>query len=220
MEEKEDEYRRWGHKIATRIIADAPLHIAAKKGRLAAAKVLLENGADLEARNGRGETPFLLAVKHSNWSLVRYLAKRRGADVFALDSKGRSAYYHACYYQNTWWNPIRFLLERGVELTEEETRDFLRDAPNYDGWDETRCWSEHYDALVAPRKKDGRKAIHIAAKAGDLTAVKRLVEEWSADPFLRDAEGKTPLDLAGSSAVREYLTALGERLDGKSDEVE
>lgn len=219
-EEKEDEYRRWGHKIATRIIADAPLHIAAKKGRLAAAKVLLENGADLEARNGRGETPFLLAVKHSNWSLVRYLAKRRGADVFALDSKGRSAYYHACYYQNTWWNPIRFLLERGVELTEEETRDFLRDAPNYDGWDETRCWSEHYDALVAPRKKDGRKAIHIAAKAGDLTAVKRLVEEWSADPFLRDAEGKTPLDFAGSSAVREYLTALGERREGKSDEVE
>ena len=40
---------------------DTPLHIAAKKGNLTAAKILISNGADLQRSNAAGKTPLMLS---------------------------------------------------------------------------------------------------------------------------------------------------------------
>ena len=40
---------------------DTPLHIAAKKGNLTAAKILISNGADLQRPNAAGKTPLMLS---------------------------------------------------------------------------------------------------------------------------------------------------------------
>ena len=43
----------------------APLHRAVRSGCAAAVKVLLESGADVDAANGRGSTPLLLAMQNT-----------------------------------------------------------------------------------------------------------------------------------------------------------
>ena len=40
---------------------DTPLHIAAKKGNLTAARILISNGADLQRLNAAGKTPLMLS---------------------------------------------------------------------------------------------------------------------------------------------------------------
>ena len=40
---------------------DTPLHIAAKKGNLTAARILISNGADLQQPNAAGKTPLMLS---------------------------------------------------------------------------------------------------------------------------------------------------------------
>jgi ankyrin repeat protein len=51
---------------------ETALHVAAWRGRRAAAKLLIERGAPLEARNGRGETPLAVTlralVEQSEWT--------------------------------------------------------------------------------------------------------------------------------------------------------
>ena len=71
---------------------DTALHLASHDGQLELARVLLENGADLEVRNKYGETPLLLACG-GQWcsaDVVRLLLEN-GADVHARDKQGRSA---------------------------------------------------------------------------------------------------------------------------------
>lgn len=62
----------------------APLHFAARKGRLEIVKYLIEiAGVDKEARTSyRGETPLLVAAAYSQIPVVRYLVEK-GCNVHA-----------------------------------------------------------------------------------------------------------------------------------------
>ena len=63
----------------------APLHRAVRSRCAAAVKVLLESGADVDAANGRGSTPLLLAMQNTGrggTGSVR--AKAQQAEIFRL----------------------------------------------------------------------------------------------------------------------------------------
>jgi ankyrin repeat protein len=69
-----------------------PLHCAAWKGHLAVAELLLDAGADVNARNQNehyGDTP-LHAAAHGNQRAVAELLIERGADVRAVSCNGRT----------------------------------------------------------------------------------------------------------------------------------
>jgi ankyrin repeat protein len=97
---------------------------------------------------------------------------------------------------------IEALLEAGADPTLPD--DVLRCTPRAFGI----CWpaSEGWVSKVRQRLTDdsalvnimdaGRAPLHLAAKGGHLGVVKLLIEA-GADVNLRDAEGKTALDLAG-----------------------
>jgi truncated hemoglobin YjbI len=64
-----------------------PLHQAARRGSRAVAAALLDHGANIEARDAKGETPLRRAVNCRQAAVVRELV-RRGADAHAADKRG------------------------------------------------------------------------------------------------------------------------------------
>jgi truncated hemoglobin YjbI/ankyrin repeat protein len=64
-----------------------PLHQAARRGYGSVAAALLDHGADMEARDNKGQTPLRRAVNCRRLRLVRLLV-RRGANPHAEDSRG------------------------------------------------------------------------------------------------------------------------------------
>src|ERR1700693_4059281 len=72
--------------------ASTPLHCAAWKGHTELAGLLLDFGADVNARNNNGhwgDTP-LHAAAHGNQRSVAELLIDRGADIHALNASGNT----------------------------------------------------------------------------------------------------------------------------------
>ena len=66
---------------------ERPLHTAAQEGFVHGIRVLLDHGADMEARNIDGETPLLIAARRQKYSAVTLLLER-GASLKAEDHYG------------------------------------------------------------------------------------------------------------------------------------
>jgi truncated hemoglobin YjbI len=64
-----------------------PLHQAARRGSCSVTAALLDHGANIEARDAKGETPLRRAVNCKHAEVVRELV-RRGADPHAADNRG------------------------------------------------------------------------------------------------------------------------------------
>jgi len=66
-----------------------PLHLAASRGHLDVARLLVESGADVDARSEFGYTPLHVAAMEGYLDVARLLVES-GADVDARDKKGRT----------------------------------------------------------------------------------------------------------------------------------
>jgi ankyrin repeat protein len=86
-----------------------PLHHAAGFGALENLRVLLDNGADVNARNRRASTPLYWAIHDE--AKVRLLIAR-GADVNARNVEGRTPVYQAAMLGGGL-RVLRLLLEKG-----------------------------------------------------------------------------------------------------------
>ena len=64
-----------------------PLHAAARRGFVAVAAALLDGGADLEARDGAGDTPLRRAVNCGQVEIATFL-RARGADAGSHGARG------------------------------------------------------------------------------------------------------------------------------------
>lgn len=74
-------------------------------------KLLLENGADCNERDGDYLTPFLCAVQCSNRWVLQLLLDH-GADITAVDLDGRTAIHYAAICSDT--RVMEFLLAKGI----------------------------------------------------------------------------------------------------------
>lgn len=66
------------------------MHLAAEWGNTLTAPILLENKADIEAKDSAGRTPLHAAIEHRETEIVILLVER-GADVTAQNSEGHDA---------------------------------------------------------------------------------------------------------------------------------
>jgi hemoglobin len=66
-----------------------PLHMAARRGHVFLADILLKAGADMEAKDSKGETPLRRAVNCQREQMVLFLLSR-GANPFSRDKNGRT----------------------------------------------------------------------------------------------------------------------------------
>lgn len=77
---------------------DSPLHMAARRGSQKIVQMLLQHGADINARDAQSMTPLTLAILQ-NHEAVASILLAHGADVLALDHQQRSALHLAVLHR-------------------------------------------------------------------------------------------------------------------------
>lgn len=98
------------------------LHVAAANGAVETVKVLLANGAAVDAVDAFNNTP-LLNASMNGWDEVVTLLLDRGASVTAVDSKGRTPLHLAA--TNGQDGVIKLLLAKGASLTAKDSEGKL-----------------------------------------------------------------------------------------------
>ena len=171
----------------------AALHFAAREGHLAAARALIEAGADINQPNeGDKTTPLVTAIVNGHYDLAKLLIEK-GADPNQSNDDGLAPLYATIDMQfaPVIWQPnpptdqeqttylalMSLLLDRGADPNARLKR---------------KLWfrpSDHDDAWTGTA---GTTAFWRAAFAADVEAMRLLVSK-GADPQIPSAEGVTPL---------------------------
>ncbi|EJP64572.1 ankyrin repeat protein [Beauveria bassiana ARSEF 2860] len=156
-----------------------PLHYAVSSGQEAAARLLLENGADIKSRDGKGKTALHYAARGGSLSMIKELIER-GADATMKDHKGHTAGHTAA--QNGHRAATILLLdedERNIERADISAL-LIQNVSEIDEVDD-----------------DGDTLLHSAAKHGQTELVdailKRLRDNGGESLQQLDIEQKTPL---------------------------
>lgn len=144
-------------------------------------KILLAQGAELEARRDEnGDTPLIAAAAFAETDVVALLLQR-GADINATDNAGNTALMSAACEcavatMNSAYDVVKVLLKKGAD--------------------------------VNARSTDGATAlINAAAGFGDVSIVKLLLDH-GADPAAKDNRGNTALASAQKSQRPDKVRVL------------
>lgn len=174
---------------------------AARTGRVDAARVLLDGGADVNQTTRYGWSPLLAATQNQNYQMAKFLIER-GANVNLANKGGWTPLYLATDNRNIEGGDyptreadldslayISFLLDKGADInariTEStETRTVF-----------TNQWLN----------EEGATAFLRAAQSGDLALLKLLVSR-GADPKINTKLGITPLAVAAGIGWVEGVT--------------
>ena len=98
------------------------LKVALKEKNYEIAKVLLDNGADINARDSDVRTAFRRAIRKKNYEFVKVLLDN-GADINARDSGGRTALVRASEQIQTVFGLREYLIEEGSDVN-NPSREF------------------------------------------------------------------------------------------------
>jgi hypothetical protein len=106
------------------------LHAAACEGNEKITRLLLEAGANPNARDKEGATPLHIAVQHGNAIEVAIALIEKGADVNAQESNGQTPLHRAANYGHK--DACRILVERGAnkDIADENGRKAIDQCRN------------------------------------------------------------------------------------------
>jgi len=179
-----------------------PLVYAARTGAIEVARVLLEEGGDVNQTTRYGWTPLLAATQNRYYEMGKFLLEH-GADVNIANKGGWTNLYLATDNRNVEGGDyptrepdmdhleyIKILLEAGAEVNARliestETRTVF-----------TNQWLD----------ENGASAFLRASQSGDVPLMKLLLE-YGADPHINTELGVTPLAVASGIGWVEGVTS-------------
>ncbi len=197
---------RIANRLADKPAGDAsefdrtPLHYAAVDAQPEVIPLLLDKGADPDARTGAEETPLHLAARHDRHDLVEQLG-RGEPDLEARDADGRTPLQVALKTRH--FEAARALASLGAKPAAPLQG---KNVPPRPGWtalheaafngdaEVARCLLE-LDVPVDVQNEAGQTPLHLAA-AGERREVAELLLSEGASPDRPARDGNTPLHLA------------------------
>ena len=197
---------------------ETPLHSAAWRSRYAAATLLLDRGADIEARNNWGRTPLLIVARETGNAEMAALLIDAGAEVNVRDRGGESPLDLAAW--RGFAELVDLLLDEGAELPPPESTEgqYVAMFAAEKGLD--RLFEMSVDAGVdlGLRNENDGSLLHSASQGGSAEVVARLLDEGF-DPNERDVYGREPLHYAaemGHQDIARLLLDRGAGIDARS----
>ncbi|KAH0557050.1 hypothetical protein GP486_005162, partial [Trichoglossum hirsutum] len=172
------------------------LHLASRYGHLNVAKILLDKGAEVEARDRKGRTALYWAAGSGHKDVVLLLLDNQ-ADISAKDDDGQTALHWAA----DWGHEVvaRLMLEKGADVTARDNngRTALHRAAGSGHRNVVGLMLEK-GANVAAEDGCGRTPLHRAASHGHEAIVGLLLKK-GADIHTKYSGGVTALHGAAGS---------------------
>ncbi|KAJ1548822.1 hypothetical protein HK405_014554 [Cladochytrium tenue] len=185
-----------------------PLHIATQGGHIEMVRLLLEHGAEKDARTKKQTTPLHWAAQNGHDRVARLLLDR-GADLNARTAEQSTPLHFAG--EDGHVEVARLLLERGAD---KDARDEAQLAPlhfaAFLGHVEVVRLLLDHSADRDARDLDQQTPLHLAAQAGHIEVVKLLLER-GADRDARAVDQSTPLHAATQKGHIPVVQLLLER---------
>jgi len=187
-----------------------PLHVAAQQSSLAVVNLLIDKGADVNARDKVGRTPLHYALLAGRRDVAKRLLER-GADWRITTAEGMTCLHFAAMSNQP--DLVRLCFQKGLSV---DTASSLGTPLHVAALANAERAAEELlrlGANVNARTDAGRETpLHVAAAAG-AWKVARVLIKHGADVHARSALGWTPLHSACNSAsgtrVVEVLLAAG-----------
>ena len=198
------------------------LFLACEEGNLEKVEELIEQGYDVNKRDGRygryGTTPLMYAAGEGRYDVVKCLIDH-GADVSQKNFANRTLLHYASEGGNLKVVELILSTSKGAQIDEEDNghRTPLMLAAEKGHSDVLLCLIDH-GANVNKKDCNERTALHYASKRGDLKVVELLLSV-GAEIDVEDGDHCTPLMLAakrGHNDVSLYLINHGAHT-GKKD---
>ncbi|KAE8141014.1 ankyrin repeat-containing domain protein [Aspergillus pseudotamarii] len=187
-----------GTFVAIENIEPTYLSWNAQNTREEIARLLVDNGADVNLSDCDGRTPLSFAAERSNDNTITMLLEK-GAAVDAKDNTGRTPLSWAAENSNNE-NGIRILLDNGAAL---ESKDDVGRTPL--SWTAGRCKNYVFHVRAwgyyNPWNSEGWNDMNIM----------RILLQAGANVESRDINGRTPLSWVAQSSHTEIFQVLPER---------
>lgn len=181
-----------------------PLHhsAAAIEGKLenqeSVIKLLLKNGANINAKTMYGETPFELASLHQHLRICKILLNA-GQDVNCVYKNGNTALHHAVV--NKIESVVKLLLKKGAKHNAQndfgETPFELASYHQY----------SHICEILQEKTLELNESLNCAVWNCNRKEMERLIEK-GADVNSEDKLGQTPLHVAAIKAIESIVRFL------------
>ncbi len=182
---------------------DVRLLAASKSGDLSKAVNLVKRGANVKTRSPKNETPLHCAARSGRIALVRYFLNL-GADLNARALRGASVLRFAAQSKNR--NLVRWLFEeKGARFADAADLNAALFGALAKGDYPMARLLVNYGADVRALGWRSQTTLHVAARRGDVRSVVWLVKKEKLSLNVKDEFGKTPIDLASTAEIREYL---------------
>jgi len=222
----------------------AHLHEAAAAGNIEDVKVLISEGADVNARDQQGLTPALIALHTCELGVVDLLVET-GADTTTphlaaytgdligiksllekdapMDSlEGLTLLHAAAAGGHT--DVAEYLIAEGFEATAttEDNKTTPLHLAAASGHEEVATLLIDKGANVNAEDRRGRTPLYLAAQDGDIEVAQALLAE-GADPNQENSNGATPLQVAagnGHRVIAELLIEAGAEVNQEDSEGE
>ena len=215
----------------------ASIYEAVRIGDFDRVAAFLDQGADINGKNERGQTALHVAVKGQHVAVkgqqkkITELLITKGADVNARDKWGYTPLYYATWNEDT--STARLLVDRGADVNVRVNGDgtplvyavwnedmdmaklFVSKGAEFNVKDDEGMTAFHYAVSQANRElveffvDQGAdvSSIHGAACVGDLACVKSYLEQGTNVDF-KDDVGWTPLFWAASMGQKDVAELL------------
>ncbi len=199
----------------------------AEKGNLEKVKQLLNEGANIHAKNNAQQTALYVAVRGNQFSVMNYLVEQ-GANINAREKDGWSILHRAVATNNL--AIVEYLVENGadldaktnynketpLEMAKNDKKDqeiiqylinthFLNAAEQKNIDEIQKCLNQ--GAQLEAKTECQWTALHYAARGNDSNVITFLIKQ-GANVKAKNWEGKTPLDIAINFSRKEIIDLL------------